>query len=73
MSAAEARDRLTKALPHMMEAVMRAEAEGQPGAHVSFAIVTRSPDGSGKVTCELECREFLADVATLIDGIEVPS
>lgn len=57
----------------MMEAIARAEAEGQPGARVSFAIVTRSPDGSGKVTCELECHEFLADVATLIERIEVPS
>ena len=62
----EARERLIKAIPHIVLAMSAAKVQGIEGSVVQLATIVKHPDGSGRVTSTFEGEEFLVDVAKVL-------
>ena len=58
----ELKKKFCLAIPYLRKAIADAKKNGA----VKLAIVSKKPNGSGKVECEFECEEFMTDLATLV-------
>ena len=56
-----ARDRVIEGLIHLTVAMNAAKIEN-PGSVVGLAVISKSPDGSGRVTAQLDGFAFLGDI-----------
>ncbi len=66
---AHARERLSIILPHLKAAAANA-VKTIPGGQVLLAIIAKSADGSGQITCDFESATFLSDLETLVLGAQ---
>lgn len=64
MEKEQAAERLRRAIPYFRGAVNDAKSEGM----VKMGILSKNPDGSGRILMEFDCEEFFNDIATVIDA-----
>lgn len=64
-TSAEAIDRLLRALPHILVACQMAKDANTDGT-VCLAIVSKKPDGSGRLTASFECEGFFEDILEVL-------
>ena len=69
LEARAALQRMTIILPHIQTAA-RDAAKATPGGRVLLAIIAKAADGSGRITCDFESGEFLADLESLVRAID---
>lgn len=60
----EAKKRLQDGVPYLRHAIENAKKET---GIVKLAIVSKNPDGSGKIFCEFDFEDFLNDVCTVAE------
>jgi hypothetical protein len=60
-----AKQRLQKGVPYLRHAIENAKKET---GVVKLAIVSKNPDGSGKIFCEFEFEDFIKDIC-IVAGI----
>ena len=63
MRITEAKKNLQEGLPYLRYAIERAKASGE----VKLAIVSKQPDGSGKIFCEFDVDDFISDICVLAE------
>ena len=59
-----AKERLQAGVPYLRHAIQNAKKET---GVVKLAIVSKNPDGSGKIFCEFDFEDFLKDVCTVAE------
>ncbi len=63
----EIRQKMLAVLPHLRFAIEEAtNANSESAIHIG--ILTKNPDGSGKVLSSFRAQEFIEDLATLLDA-----
>ena len=60
----EAKKRLQEGIPYLRHAIQKAKKET---GVVRLAIVSKNPDGSGKIFCEFELEDFIADICKVAE------
>ena len=63
-----AHQRLLQALPYFRQAILNAEKTAGKDGWVEMGILAVNSDGSGNIELQCDCKEFFADLATLLDA-----
>ena len=61
----DSKRRLMEILPHLMVAANMAKMQ-EPDGEVCLAVVSKKPDGSGRLTASFECPDFFRDMLIVL-------